>query len=410
MASSNTHEPVRVTEDTEPYYKYTGPFKTSMAIANHYGFRPVTPLEPDEKIKRIFQEKTKKEKRERTDKAGEWYIDAADKLAEVDAYFNEMDGWEQPVMAAHTLHPRRKTGKVRMTIFGSTKSIAEGLILKATLSILEEMGHEDMCVDLNSLGTQESRNQFLEDFIAHYRDNLNDLGDCCQTQFKHDPLKVIMCDNDTCLEIQDDAPQPITYLTDETREHFKECIEYVETFGLPYRINHQLLGSSHNDSHTLFQIHTSGEDDDGDRNILARGERHEHMPKQLGYNRCLPTISVSIDMPGQQYESYTEVESESVQNPKLYYLHLGKEAKRESLPVLEQLREAGIPVIHSLSHDGLSPQMQQAKDMNIPYALIMGLKEVQEGSIILRDMFTRAQETIPQDRVATRVKKVVKEE
>lgn len=403
MAQTKHHEAVLVNKDTESYYRYKGPFKKAVDVANHYGYKLVQPLEPTDEIQKTIKEETGEKKRDRTDKVGEWYIDPADKLAEVHEYMHEMKGWSQPSMVCHTLHPRRKVGKMRLSIFGSTKTIAEGLTIKTALEILREHGHEDMCIDINSVGTEESRQKFVEEFVTHYRNNLNDLGSCCQTDFKQDPLQVTQCDNDPCCALQEQAPQSLSYLSENSRNHLKQCIEFLELMDVPYRINNNLVGSQHHDSHTIFQIKKCERDDDGqivNTKILARGERHEHLPKKLGHNQCVPTISASIDLPGKQHESYKEVSPEDITRPQVYYLHLGMEAKRKSLSVLEQLRKEGIRVIHSLTHDGLSLQMEKAKEMKVPYALIMGLKEVQEESIIVRDMFTRAQETVPVENAA----------
>ncbi len=72
------------------------------------------------------------------------------------------------------------------------------------------------------------------------------------------------------------------------------------------------------------------------------------------------------------------------------------------------LRQAKIPVFQSLPKDKLGAQVSVAEKMKIPWHLIMGKKEAIEHSIIVRDMETRSQETVPLNTLADYLKKLAK--
>ena len=65
-----------------------------------------------------------------------------------------------------------------------------------------------------------------------------------------------------------------------------------------------------------------------------------------------------------------------------------------SLSVIEILRHAKVPIAHSLSKDSLAAQLGSAEKTNIPYAMILGQKEVIDDTVIVRDMRTRAQDVV----------------
>ena len=81
--------------------------------------------------------------------------------------------------------------------------------------------------------------------------------------------------------------------------------------------------------------------------------------------------------------------------PKFYLIQLGREAKIKTLQVLELLRRERIPVGHLLGKDKLSAQLQGAEESKANYLIILGHKEALDGTVTIRNVATRAQDTIP---------------
>src|SRR3989338_7447854 len=102
------------------------------------------------------------------------------------------------------------------------------------------------------------------------------------------------------------------------------------------------------------------------------------------------TISITCEIRGK-----TRVKREATGIPSIYFAHLGAEARRRSLSVLELLRAADIPVYQGLTHDRIAEQMAAARTHATPYILIMGHKEAVEGTVLVREVATNSQEAIP---------------
>jgi histidyl-tRNA synthetase len=69
------------------------------------------------------------------------------------------------------------------------------------------------------------------------------------------------------------------------------------------------------------------------------------------------------------------------------------------------LRREGLKVAECFAKDGLKAQLEVADKLGVKYALILGQKELSEGTILLRDMEAGAQETINYNKVIKEVKK-----
>ena len=62
---------------------------------------------------------------------------------------------------------------------------------------------------------------------------------------------------------------------------------------------------------------------------------------------------------------------------------------------MENLRRAAIPVHQGLWHERIAEQMNTARELSVPYILIMGHKEAMEGTILVREVATNSQDAIP---------------
>jgi len=94
--------------------------------------------------------------------------------------------------------------------------------------------------------------------------------------------------------------------------------------------------------------------------------------------------------------------------PKIFFAQLGEMAKRKSLSLFESFRKSGIEAKSSLGRDNIKSQLRIAARYGVKYTLIFGQKEALDGTIILRDMETSVQETIPVEKIIDEIKKRLK--
>jgi histidyl-tRNA synthetase len=104
--------------------------------------------------------------------------------------------------------------------------------------------------------------------------------------------------------------------------------------------------------------------------------------------------------------SYAKLSPRIVKKPKVFFIQLSFDAKLRSFEVIEALRLAKIPVQHSLSKDSLSAQLGLAEKLGVPFTIILGQKEALDGTVIVRNMDTRSQDTIKVGKLAEYLKKI----
>lgn len=396
----------------EEYYAFQGFFEKAQEVAVYYGFKPIeTPmLEQEDMIlggigrgtdivdKEIYSLKTRGGDRlalrpEHTAPLMRAYIE------------HGMQNMPQPVMFYQYgpvfRHDKPQRGRYRqfwqfdLDSLGSDKSIMDALIIKTGISILEEAGASDLSIDVNSIGDKECRNVYLKELTSYYRKHLGELPAVDRERLKTNPLRILDSKEEKTVAINEGAPDSVSFLCVTCKKHFKEVLEYLEEMGIPFNINKNLVRGLSYYTRTVFEIMEQGAGVEGAPLALAGGGRYDYLARQVGGKRDVPAVGISIGVDRiVSAPWYKKLAPRILKKPKIYFIQLGADAKLKSLNVIEILRKAHIPIAQSLSKDSLGSQLAIAERLNIPYAIIFGVKEALENAVIVRDMASRSQETV----------------
>lgn len=331
----------------------------------------------------------------------------------------------QPVMlwykGSFFRHEKPQKGRLRefrqfgMEIINDEKAISEAVIIKALTLILEELHVGPIIVRINSLGDKECKAVYRKDLLAYYRKNLNLLCGDCKRRYKTNPLRLLDCKEEKCSEIKGGAPQMINYLCNPCKQHFKEVLEFLDSSNVPYSFDMHLVRGLDYYSRTVFEIFedpkdSPKEDENGKARpaALASGGRYDYLAKAIS-RKDFPAVGGAIGVDRiTQLMKEKGIKPQKTKSPKIFLVQLGAAAKRKSLEIMEKFRKARLPISQSVSKDTLKGQLKIASKLNTPYALILGQKEAVEDSIIIHNMESRAQETVPIAKVVEIIKKKLK--
>lgn len=373
-------------------------------VAVHYGFTVVTP--PSIESGDVTQAKSFKD--------FDYYSDAEEKVALMRWYQSGLgESTPQPFMIHYKKplsgSPIRKKPTEDMygfEIIGSGRSTSEALIIKTGLAALTDLGYTDMWIEINSIGDRESISKFERELASYFRKQGSELPAKIRQEFRKNPYSLI---TDTSVDsdvFRRSCPQTIGALSDVSKIHFKEVLEYLEAFEIPYRINPQLLSNKAFAAHTVFEIRCPGKKKD-ESIVLATGYRYNYLAKKIGAKKDTPTVGLTLTVKKNPEQNKKMLVSQ-IKKPRFYLVQLGSTAKLKSLNVVEILRTQKIPVYHSLTKDKITGQLTGAEYMNASHVLIIGQKEAIENTIVVRNVATRSQETVALHALADFLRRVDK--
>jgi len=277
---------------------------------------------------------------------------------------------------------------LELHVIGSSGAIAEALLIVVADAIAAEAGIKQRILSINSIGSTDSSNRFVRDIGVYLRKHIESISPTLRPRVTDDPLGVLIQLIERGHPATSRAPQSMEYLTEEERRKFWNLLEYLEVFGLPYELNPQVLGSRDCWVHSIFEI-AAVDEKTGVRILLAYGGRYDPLAARFS-DAPAAVISIACEIHGK-----TTAMREERPAPALYFAHLGPEARRRSLGVMETLRKAEIPVYQSLLCERIGEQMEEAKQYAVPYILLMGHKEAMEGTVLVREVATNSQDAIP---------------
>jgi histidyl-tRNA synthetase len=293
---------------------------------------------------------------------------------------------------------------INLEVLGTDRSIAEALLIKTAVSILKDNGYKDFTIEINSIGDKESISKFSRELTNYYRKNLNTLSAHCRQNFKKDPFYILHCDEcDPNGKLKENAPTSLSCLSDISRAHFKEVLEFIETMNIPYKINNNLVPDRKYCSGTIFEIkEVLSNGNNGE--TLAVGFRYDGIAQKIGHKRDNPGVGIKIFLKKKAVVKKVS----KLAKPIAFYIQLGDEAKHKSLELIEALRQEKIFVHHMLGRDKFGSQFSHVEKTKVPYVIIMGKKEFLENSVMVRENSTRTQQSIPTHQLVEHLRKIKK--
>ncbi len=408
----------------EDFFNFQGFFEKAQEVATYYGFKPIeTPIMEQEDVftsgigegtdiidKEMYTLKTK---------GGDHLALRPEHTAPLMRAYIEhgMQNMPQPVMFYQYgpvfRHDKPQRGRYRqlyqfdLDSLGSDKSIMDALVIKVGLSILEEAGATNLSVDINSIGDKECRGAYLKELTSYYKKNLSSLPAIDRERLKTNPLRILDSKEEKTRELNLNAPDSISFLCSTCKKHFKEVLEYLEEMNISYNLNKNLVRGLSYYTRTVFEIMEQSNEEGGLPLSIAGGGRYDYLGKQIGGKKDVPAVGISMGVDrviGSPW--YKKLSPRIIKKPKIYFIQLGAEAKLKSLNIIDILRKAHVPIAQSLSKDSLGAQLAIAEKLNIPHAIIFGVKEAIDNAVIVRDMSNRSQETVKIDKLLEYLKEL----
>ncbi|MCC6934131.1 MAG: ATP phosphoribosyltransferase regulatory subunit [Candidatus Yanofskybacteria bacterium] len=296
---------------------------------------------------------------------------------------------------------------------GDTSEAVDAELLFLGCRIIEAMSLGSFTVRLNTIGDAAGRQSYLRALRDFFRTNTRKISAKVAAAAKEHPFHGLAALAAESAELAREAPQSVDYLSEEARAHFKHLLEFLDEGQVPYVIDHTLVTVDDYASHTVWEFVLDATTDEQGQAIagqaVLRGGRMDRLSELLGGSRT-PAAgwALDIDLIVARLKAKNVSIPEVGARPKVFLSQLGEAAKKRSLMLFEEIRKSGIEVRYSLSRDTIKGQLRIAARYGVRFALIFGQKEALEGTVIVREMDTGIQETIPLEKIIDELKKRLK--
>jgi histidyl-tRNA synthetase len=254
------------------------------------------------------------------------------------------------------------------------------------LDALLRVGVADRRLAINSLGHPGCRPAYLESLRAYFGGRRDTLCADCRRKIERNPLRILDCKVDRCIEIAAGAPSILDHLCAGCGEHFDGVRGRLDRMGVKAVVDPRIVRGLDYYVRTAFEATT---DRLGAKNAVAAGGRYDGLVKALG-GPDIPGIGFAVGL-----ERLISLLPEGLpipaDGPRVLLVGAGGEPSREAAFALaDALRRAGV----SLEWGGdrsLKAAMRRADRIGAEFVLILGDEELARDEVVLRDMRRQSQ-------------------
>ncbi len=313
-------------------------------------------------------------------------------------------------------HERPQAGRYRqffqwgIEAIGSDDPVVDAQIILMTQRFCRDLGL-DVIVQINSLGTPSSRKEYIAELVKYFKQHKKALSETDLKRLTKNPLRLLDSKEPGMEELKANAPQIFDYLDEASKQHFMKVLEYLDETEVPYALNPCLVRGLDYYTKTTFEIVLNNATSPELEGLaLGGGGRYDGLIPMLGGRENTSAMGAAMGVE----RIVLAMKAMNVMPPRrekidVFFCQLGEGARRKGLAVYEKFREGGIMVGEAFGKGTLKAQLEIADKLKAPVAVILGQKEVLDGTIIIRDMESGAQEIVDVEKVVGIIAKRLKD-
>jgi histidyl-tRNA synthetase len=286
-------------------------------------------------------------------------------------------------------HERPQAGRYRqfhqvgLEAIGSDSPLADAEAIMLLSDLLTELAVPGVELHLASLGSFESRAEYLEELKAYLRANEADLSKEVRERIDLNPLRAFDADDEGTRGVMAGAPTIVERLDGEDAAHFAEVRAHLEAAGTPYEIDTTLVRGLDYYTRTIFSFVCPSL---GAQSEVGGGGRYDGLIEQLGGP---PTPAVGWAA-GIERIMLAMGEEGAPCHRDAFLAAADEDQRQRALALAIELRHAGLSAEVDLAGRGLKGQLKHANRIGARHVLILEA----DGSLQMRDMETGDQRPI----------------
>jgi histidyl-tRNA synthetase len=286
-------------------------------------------------------------------------------------------------------HERPQAGRFRQftqvnaEAIGSDDPLVDAESVLMLHDLLRELGVPGVELRLGSLGSAESRREYLEELKAYLRANERELSDDVRERIDANPLRAFDSEHEATRAVMTEAPTMLDRLEGEDRDHFDEVRRLLDDAGVAYSLDGGLVRGLDYYTRTIFEFTC---DRLGAQSGIGGGGRYDGLVELLG-GPPTPAIGWAA---GVERIVLALGEDEAAEYRDVFVAAAEDDQRARALALVIELRNAGLSAELDLARRSLKGQLKQADRVGAAKALILELG----GTVQLRDMRSGEQRAI----------------
>lgn len=271
------------------------------------------------------------------------------------------------------------------------------------MRFVESFGLKNLKLHINTLGDDESRDNYRLLLKDYFKPHLSSLCGDCQRRYEQNPLRILDCKVDRQHEALLNAPTLSQSLNQESKDYFNGVLSLLDELKVNYVVDQQLVRGLDYYTHTVFEV-ISEHADMGSQSTVFGGGRYDHLVENLGGPQL---SSVGFGLGIERFILTLETEGIELSTPKIldvYGISLGQGVNVQMMKLVDQLRQAGLSSEMDVANRSLKAQFKSADRYQAQFILIMGEDELNQGIVQIKSSIDQSQVSLKWSEVIDYIK------
>ncbi|WP_172189539.1 histidine--tRNA ligase [Lentilactobacillus kribbianus] len=332
---------------------------------------------------------------------------------------NKMYGpeYQRPVklfyMGSMFRYERPQSGRLRefhqigVEAFGSDEPEVDVEVIAMAMDLLQQFGLTDLRLTINTLGDQETRDDYRQALIDYLEPHFEELSDDSKLRLHKNPLRVLDSKDPQDKVFVKDAPSILDFLSENSQKHFDRVRLLLDTLNIDYEVDATMVRGLDYYNHTIFEIMTQAKTLGDGYTTICAGGRYNGLVKELGG----PEVSgVGFGLGVERL--LLLLEAQGVDMPSLntltaYIVGIGEETSPATMKMVQSLRQQDISAERDYLNRKPKAQFKSANKNNAQFTITIGESEMQNQTANVKSMVTGEEVSVPQSEIMVNFKQVV---
>ena len=288
----------------------------------------------------------------------------------------------------------REFHQIGVECFGSKNPATDVETIAMAYQLFGDLGIQDVTLHLNTLGSPESRAAYRQALIDYLTPLKETLSKDSQRRLNENPLRVLDSKEKEDKVAVENAPSILDYLDEESQAHFDAVRGMLETLGIPYVIDTNMVRGLDYYNHTIFEFITKV--DKAELTICAGG-RYDGLveyfggPETPGFGFGLGLERLLLILEKQGIELPVDSQMD------VYIAVLGEGANGKALELVQALRQQGLTAERDYLGRKIKAQFKSADSFKATTVITLGESEVETGQVTIKNNASRQEMTVRLD-------------
>lgn len=282
---------------------------------------------------------------------------------------------------------QRQFNQIGVEAFGFSGPDIDAEHILMCARIWNALNLSDISLEINSLGTIESRSKYREILVDYFTSNKNKLDEDSLVRLDQNPLRILDSKNPDMRTLIKAAPTMDEHLDTESADHLAGLKEILDSAQIEYKVNPRLVRGLDYYGKTVFEWITNQL---GAQGTICAGGRYDGLVELHG-SSSTPAVGFAIGL--ERLLELTDFgDMQYKHTPHIYLLISGEQAIKRGMLLAEQMRDQ-LPGLRIMTHCGggnLKKQFKKADKSGAQLALILGENELEQNQLTVK--FLRSDE------------------